>query len=220
MELKGRAAEILRFIIRYQGKNGAPPTIREIGKSFGIRSTNGVCYYLELLQAAGAIKRRKGSARGIILNPDLSGQHRSDTYLPNPDQIDDPFSIRGAGLPILGQIAAGGPVLAEENIEGVIDQERLGRNSAAFALRVSGESMRDAGILNGDLVMVHPDTMPREGEIVVAMIGDETTVKRFRREGDRIFLDPENPDFESIVVTASSPELRIIGKVVGVYREF
>jgi repressor LexA len=206
MELKGRAAEILRYIVDYQVDNGAPPTIREIGKAFAIRSTNGVCYYLDLLSGAGAIERRKGSARGIILNPELMNSMRDGE--------------QEFGLPILGQIAAGGPVLAEENIEGQIDRERLQRSSASFALRVSGDSMRDAGILNGDLVMVRSDCTPQKGEIVVAMIGDETTVKRFRREGDRIFLDPENPDYEPIVVTASSPELRIIGKVVGVYREF
>ncbi len=222
MQITDRAKEILDFIIRFRMENGAPPTIREIGASFGIRSTNGVCYFLDMLQKSGAIERKKGSARGIILNPELISLHDLNPFMHKPQpETDLSYSTDEVnGLPILGQIAAGGPVLAEENIEGVINQERLGRNSAEFALRVTGESMRDAGILDGDLVMVKPEPSPRQGEIVVAMIGDETTVKRFRRQGNRVVLEPENPAFEPIVVTARSPKLRILGKVVGVYREF
>ncbi len=195
-----RAGEILSYIIRYQASRGMPPSIREIGRRFAIRSTNGVCYYLDLLEREGAIRRRRGQARGIILSA-----------LKDDGQFD--------GIPILGQIAAGGPVLSEEHIEGFLDEDRLSRQSASFALRVSGDSMKDAGILNGDLVMVRPCVDPRNGEIVVAMVGDETTVKRFRLERDQVILQPENADCEPIVVTAKSPELRILGKVVGVYRE-
>jgi len=222
MRISGRAKEILGFIIQFQMDNGAPPTIREIGEAFGIRSTNGVCYYLDLLQKNGAIERKKGSARGIILNPELKYPHDLNPFMhrqiPSPELSYDTGEVNG--LPILGRIAAGGPVLSEENIEGIIDQDRFKRSAAEFALRVTGESMKDAGILDGDLVMVRPEASPRQGEIVVAMIGDETTVKRFRREGNRIFLDPENPSFDPIVVTARSPQLRILGKVVGVFREF
>ena len=106
-------------------------------------------------------------------------------------------------------------------VEGhVVDAERIARGGSDFALRVTGESMRDAGILPGDIVLVRQDPEPRNGEIVVAMIGDETTVKRFERQRGEIRLVPENPEFAPLIVTASSPTLRILGRVVGVYREF
>jgi len=194
--LPPRAEEILAFIAGTQTARGAPPTFREIGQRFGIRSTNGVRYYIDLLERSGAIRRHPGKARGVI--PETP---------PRP------------GIPILGQIAAGRPVLAEENIEGSLDLVRLVRAAPDFALRVRGDSMKDAGILDGDMVLVRRDAAARDGEIVVAMIGDETTVKRFYRKGREVTLRPENPAHDPIVVTASSPELRILGKVVGVYRE-
>jgi len=204
--MKTKARDILAFIITYQNEHGAPPTVREIGEEFRIRSTNGVCYYLDLLEKADAIVRKRGLARGIELHPDLTSAAPELTPL--------------TGLPILGRIAAGGPVLAEENIEGVLDANRINSNDASFALRVTGESMRDAGILDGDIVLVKSEKEPRNGDVVVAMIGDETTVKRFQKSRNQVTLVPENQDFEPIVVTATSPELRILGKVVGVYREF
>jgi repressor LexA len=208
MMVSERAKRILAYIVRHQAEHGAPPSIREIGHRFAIRSTNGVCYHLDLLERAGAIRRRRGRARGIVLR---AAYH--DTYLGSSR------AGRG-GVPILGQIAAGGPVVSMENIEGVLDADRLEQQRASFALRVHGDSMRDAGILDGDLVMVKEQPAPRSGEIVVAMIGDETTVKRFRRQGNRVILEPANERYEPIVLTAKSPELRILGKVVGVYREF
>jgi repressor LexA len=194
--LTPKAQEILSFIAHTQATRGAPPTLREIGRRFGIRSTNGVRYYIDLLERAGAIRRRPGEARGVI-----------------PEEPSAP------GIPILGQIAAGSPVLSEENVEGMLDLERLGRSSPDFALRVRGDSMKEAGILDGDMVLVRRDPAPRNGEIVVAMIGDEATVKRFHRKGKQVVLQPENKGFDPIVITESSPELRILGKVVGVYRE-
>lgn len=205
-----KARDILTFIVQFQNEHGAPPTMREIGEAFRIRSTNGVCYYLDLLEKAGAIVRRRGLARGIELHPEIaSAAPELAAHLAG-----------SVGLPILGQIAAGGPVLAEENIEGVLDAARLGDTSASFALRVTGQSMRDAGILDGDYVLVQATSEVRNGEIVVAMIGEETTVKRFERKGARVLLNPENQEYAPIVVTARSPELRILGKVVGVYREY
>jgi len=188
---KGR--EILAFIRRVQTTQGAPPTLREIGERFGIRSTNGVRYHLDCLERSGAIQRRPGRARGI--------------GLPRPR------------VPILGRIAAGEPVFAAESAEGAIDPDLLSHARPDFALRVRGDSMRDAGILEGDLVLVRRDPAPRNGEIVVAMIGDETTVKRFFRERRQIVLRPENPRFKPITVTEASPELQILGRVVGVYRD-
>jgi repressor LexA len=191
--LSAKGSEILAFIRRMQSTHGAPPTLREIGKHVGIRSTNGVCYHLDRLEREGAIQRRPGRARGIAF--------------PRPR------------VPILGRIAAGNPVFSPENSEGAFDLGIVGRALPDFALRVSGDSMRDAGILEGDLVLVRRDPSPRDGEIVVAMIGDETTVKRFFREKRRILLKPENPRFKPIAVTESSPELQILGRVVGVFRE-
>ncbi|MBD3237933.1 MAG: transcriptional repressor LexA [Candidatus Eisenbacteria bacterium] len=194
--LSAKARAILDFIARTQAERGAPPTLREIGRRFGIRSTNGVRYYIDRLELEGLIRRRPGAARGAI-----------------------PEAPTAPGLAILGQIAAGDPVLSEEQIEGRLDLERLERGSPDFALRVRGDSMKGAGILDGDMVLVRQDPTPRDGEIVVALIGDESTVKRFYRRGERVVLQPENTDFDPIVVTESSPQLRILGKVVGVYRE-
>jgi repressor LexA len=192
--LSPRAREILAFIVRTQSASGAPPTLREIGARFRIRSTNGVRYHIDRLEREGALRRRPGRARGLT-------------------------PARGAGIPILGRIAAGDPVAADENRDGVFDLARLERARPDFALRVSGESMRDAGILDGDLVLVRRDPSPRDGEIVVARIGEETTVKRFFREKRRVVLKPENPAFSPITVTETSPELQILGRVVGVIRE-
>jgi repressor LexA len=191
--LSPKRREILAFIRRVQSTQGAPPTLREIGERFGILSTNGVRYHLDCLERAGAIQRRPGRARGI--------------GLPRPR------------VPILGRIAAGEPVFAAESAEGAFDPSLMSRNPPDFALRVRGDSMRDAGILEGDLVLVRRDPSPRNGEIVVAMIGDEATVKRFFREKRQIVLRPENPHFKPITVTETSPELQILGRVVGVYRD-
>lgn len=205
MHVPQRTEAILAYIVRFQADHGAPPTVREIGDHFSIRSTNGVCYHLDLLEREGLILRRKGHARGIQLSSEVLRA--------------EPETAFATGLPIVGRIAAGGPVTAEENIEGFLDAQRLTSGSASFALRVVGDSMRDAGILDGDLVMVAPVAEPGNGEIVVAMLGDETTVKRLLKRAGRIVLQPENPAYDPIVVTRNSPELRILGKVVGVYRE-
>jgi repressor LexA len=127
--------------------------------------------------------------------------------------------IDHAGIPILGRISAGGPLFAQENIEGRLGVEQLMRSQPDFALRVQGDSMRDAGILPGDVVLVRRTPDPHDGEIVVALIGDEATIKRLRRLRDRVELRPENPAYAPIIVTPESPPLRILGRVVGVYRE-
>ena len=227
---------ILAYIEKVQAAQGAPPTLREIGLTFGIRSTNGVTYHLDRLEREGWIRRRPHLARGIAVRTD-GPAGRADALADQADvlagrreggrgqageEARDRLRTPGpeASIPILGRIAAGGPVSAEENREGELDPGRLGELRPDFALRVTGDSMRDAGILEGDLVLIRTRSDPRDGEIVVACIGDETTVKRFfRREGE-IVLRPENPAYAPIRVTPDSPELRILGIVVGVYREF
>jgi len=231
--LPARTREIYAFIVHRQAAEGAPPTLREIGRRFGIRSTNGVHYHLQLLARAGWIRKRSARARGIRLGPrgpragwGMGGsrgreQSRSTLQTSGADMVAaGDLAPPRSGIPILGRIAAGGPVLAPEHVEGCLDAERIARGGSDFALRVTGESMRDAGILPGDIVLVRQDPEPRNGEIVVAMIGDETTVKRFERQRGEIRLVPENPEFAPLIVTASSPTLRILGRVVGVYREF
>jgi repressor LexA len=200
--LSPKARRILDFIARTQETHGAPPTLREIGERFRIRSTNGVRYYIDRLEREGALRRRPGRARGLTLA-------RAERPDPAPARR----------IPILGRIAAGDPVAAAESRDGVFDLAHLERALPDFALRVRGESMRDAGILDGDLVLVRRDPSPRNGVIVVARIGEETTVKRFFREKRRILLKPENAAFEPISVTETSPELQILGRVVGVFRE-
>ncbi len=202
--LPRRAVAILRYIVEYQRRRGAPPTVREIGRRFGIRSTNGVCYYLDLLERGGAIRRLRGSARGIVLRDAALGLLQN-----RPAQ-------RGRGLPVLGRIAAGSPVMAEESVEGYLD-EMLAATGAHFALRVYGDSMSGAGILDGDLVLVRSEHSPPSGSIVVALLDGETTVKRLRLDGRRVVLEPENRNYQPIVV-AGERHLEILGRVVGVFR--
>jgi repressor LexA len=194
--LNDRAREILSYIRSFQQEHGLPPTIREIGKAAGISSTNGVRYYLTMLERAGYLKRRGKVSRGNSL---LSS-------MPRP------------GVPLLGRVAAGAPILAEENVEDTLDVgEVFGDTSASFALRVRGDSMVDAGVLDGDVVIVRQRDQARAGDMVVALLGDEATVKYYRPRGDRIELVPANSRYEPIRVTSES-EFRILGVVTGVLR--
>jgi repressor LexA len=194
--LNERAREIHSFIRRFQRDNGSAPTVREIGSHFGISSTNGVRYYLNLLEKAGYIRRKGGVSRGI--GP-------STATLPT-------------GIPILGRVAAGQPTLAEENWSGSLDPgEMFGQTEQLFALRVRGDSMIDAGILQSDYVIVQRQETARSGEIVVALLGDEATVKYYRPHKDRVELVAANEKYEPIVVRDGA-DLRLLGVVRGVIR--
>jgi repressor LexA len=201
--LTGRQQEIWDFLVEYVDRHGYPPTVREIGESVGLASPSTVHAHLANLERAGLLKRDPTKPRAL----ELVGR--------------EPASVRGADLPklpLVGQIAAGGPLLAEENIEDhVAVPERL---RGDFLLRVKGESMVNAGILDGDLLVVRRTQDARDGDIVVALAGedesaDEATVKRFFREDGRVRLQPENDSMEPIV----APHVQILGKVVGVFRE-
>lgn len=197
--LTDRQAEILDFIRDEMDGRGMPPTIREIGQQFGIRSTKGVEDHLSALERKGFIKREKGKSRHI--------------------EVADRPDMRGARLlPLVGRIAAGAPVLAVENQEGqfVFDESLVG-GGESFLLRVVGDSMIDAGIFDDDLVIVRKQDDAREGEIVAARLEEEATVKRFHREGGRITLLPENDAYDPIPV-AEDRDFQILGKVVGIYR--
>ncbi len=191
-----RAGQILAFIQGFTRENGFPPTIREIGEAFDISSTNGVRYYLKMLEKDGQLKRSGRISRGI------------GPTAPAP----------ATGIPILGRVAAGQPILAEENHEGALEPNALfGDPRGLFALRVRGDSMVDAGILPGDYVVVRHQEDARAGEIVVALVGDEATVKYYRPRADSVELVPANAKYEPIVVAEES-EFRILGTVRGVIR--
>jgi repressor LexA len=194
--LNDRAREILSYIRSFQSEQGMPPTIREIGKAFGISSTNGVRYYLTMLEKAGYLKHRGGVSRGCGL------------AAPRP----------ASGIPLVGRVAAGQPILAEESIEDRLDVGQVfGDPGDMFALRVRGDSMVDAGILEGDVVIVRQRDQAKPGAIVVALIGDEATVKYYRPRHDRIELVPANEKYEPIEV-AEGQDFRILGVVTGVLR--
>ena len=199
LKLTKRQQEIFDFIQKYASRYGYPPTVREIGKAVGLASSSTVHAHLANLQKSGLLKRNPTKPRAIEVMLDKAKQ----AITPND------------GLPLVGQVAAGQPVLAEENIEEYVPVPPLaGGDEGEYILRVAGESMRDAGILAGDHVVVRPQDTARDGDIVVAMMGEEATVKRFFKERDHIRLQPENPEMEPI----RSTDVRVIGKVVGVFR--
>jgi repressor LexA len=201
--LTQRQREILDYIQDHMAKHSAPPTIREIGEQFNISSTNGVRCHLTALERKGLIKRSSYRSRGIELT---KGALTVASFVP---------------VPILGRVAAGEPVLAEENFEGRIgiDSDLLS-GEGLFALKVRGDSMMGAGIFDGDLVFARKQQVSQRGEIVVAIIGDEATVKYFYPEDIRIRLEPANPSYQTIVVERNTPGFFIAGKVVGVFRKY
>ncbi|MDQ3850607.1 MAG: transcriptional repressor LexA [Actinomycetota bacterium] len=201
MDLTKRQQEIFDFIKRYSAKYGYPPTVRDIGKAVGLASSSTVHAHLANLEKLGLLRRDPTKPRAIELLDRAVEQVRS--------------IVRSDGLPLVGQVAAGSPVLAEENIEEYVTVPRVaGGDEGEFVLRVRGESMRDAGILPGDYVVVRRQETASNGEIVVALVGEEATVKRFFREADHIRLQPENPEMEPI----RSKDVRVLGRVVGLFR--
>ncbi|HZD86718.1 MAG TPA: transcriptional repressor LexA [Gaiellaceae bacterium] len=203
-ELTGRQREIWSFLVDYVDRHGYPPTVREIGEAVGLASPSTVHAHLANLERAGLLRRDPTKPRAL----ELVGRDRS-AEAPREEL---------PKLPLLGQIAAGGPLLADQNVEDEIAvPERL---RGDFLLRVKGDSMVDAGILEGDIVVVRRAQDARDGEIVVALAGDdetadEATVKTFYRENGRIRLQPENSMLEPIYAR----HVQILGKVVGVFRE-
>jgi repressor LexA len=200
LDLTKRQKEIFDFIRKYAAKTGYPPTVREIGKAVGLHSSSTVHAHLANLEKLGLVRRDPSKPRAIELLFDKAKK----TISP------------GNGLPLVGQVAAGAPILAEENIEEYLEvPDVIGGEDGDYILQIRGESMRDAGILEGDYVIVRPSDDAANGEIVVALIGEEATVKRIYREKDHIRLQPENEEMEPILTT----EARVLGKVVGVFRK-
>lgn len=199
--LTRRQADILRFIVECIRDYGMPPTIAEIGRRFRIASTNGVNDHLLALERKGYIER-SSKARSIrVTEMAAAGLYQSDVAM----------------VPLVGRIAAGRPLLAEENVEELVPvAPRLG-GPGCFCLRVQGESMIEAGILDGDIVIIDPGRRPAQGDIVVALVDDEATVKYLHPRGEEVELRPANAAMAPIVVSAA--DLRIQGVVVAVQRE-
>ena len=200
MDLTKRQQEIFDFIKRYSAVNGYPPTVRDIGKAVGLASSSTVHAHLANLEKIGLLRRDPTKPRAIELLDRAAAGVRS---------------FIKPGLPLVGQVAAGQPLLAEENIEDYIATPQVaGGDDGEYLLRVRGESMKKIGIMDGDLVVVRPQEHASDGEIVVALVGEEATVKRFFQEADHIRLQPENDTMEPI----RTRDVRIMGKVVGLMR--
>lgn len=203
LDLTKRQKEIFDFIGKYAAKTGYPPTVREIGKAVGLHSSSTVHAHLANLEKIGLLKRDPSKPRAIELLIGTANKAK--------DAIRPP-----SGLPLVGQVAAGAPILAEENIEEYLEvPDVIGGEDGDYILQVRGESMKNAGIIEADYVIVRPADDAVDGEIVVALIGEEATVKRYFREKDHIRLQPENDEMEPIITT----EARVLGKVVGVFRK-
>lgn len=199
LDLTKRQKEIFDFIGRQTAKTGYPPTVREIGKAVGLHSSSTVHAHLANLEKAGLLRRDPSKPRAIEVLVDRAKR-----------------AVKPTGLPLVGQVAAGPPILAEENIEEYLEIPNvMGGEEGDYVLRIKGDSMRDAGILTDDYVIVRPTDDADNGEIVVALVEDEATVKRIFRESDHIRLQPENTTMEPIITT----DAKVLGRVVGVFRK-
>ncbi len=204
-----RQQEILDFILQFRNANGFPPTLREIGKQFGITSTFGVKRHLDALVKKGFLSIESNASRGLNLlkeefNSNLIGEEESRLF---------------AQVPIVGRVAAGVPITASENVEGnlILDKNFLKSFQDCFALKVKGDSMINAGIFEGDFVVVHKQESAKNDDIVIALIGDETTLKRYSYKNNEIKLIPENENYKPIVIK-NKEHFHLAGKVVGVVR--
>ena len=211
VDLTKRQQEIFDYIKRYSAKYGYPPTVRDIGKAVGLASSSTVHAHLANLEKLGLLRRDPSKPRAI----ELLDRMREDVASAVGNAVESAVGVLRPGLPLVGHVAAGSPILAEENIEDYVQVPTIaGGDEGEYVLRVRGESMKDAGILGGDFVVVRPQDTATDGEIVVALVGEEATVKRFYRESDHVRLQPENASMEPI----RSKEVRILGRVVGVFR--
>jgi repressor LexA len=209
-ELTDRQNNILNFIKQFRNENGYPPTLREIGKRFQISSTFGVKRHLDALVRKGYLTVEGNASRGInILN--INSHSEREAVLESNDIFNK--------IPIVGRVAAGSPILALENIEGsiLIDPSFMKKTQDSFALKVKGDSMINAGIFEGDLVIVQPNAEAKNGDIIVARLYDEVTVKTYENKNNNIRLIPENSEYQPLEINDNS-EFTIVGKVTGVVR--
>src|SRR4051794_1027614 len=198
LNLTKRQREIFDFIKSYSARHGYPPTVRDIGKAIGLTSSSTVHAHLANLEKLGLLRRDPTKPRAL----EMLGEAARKVVGPS-------------GLPLVGRVAAGSPILAEENIEEYVEVPQIaGGDAGEYILRVRGDSMKNAGILDGDFVVVQRQDTATNGEIVVALVGEEATVKRYFREDDHIRLQPENDALEPI----RTREVALMGRVVGVFR--
>ena len=202
--LTRKQQQIYDFILEFTSAHGYPPSVREIGAAVGLKSPSTVHFHLKGLEEAGVIVKAEGKTRAISL-PGAPLGPVAEEEDPHADQI-----------PVVGNVAAGSPILAQECIEDYLTFDTQGLSGEHFALRVRGESMLNAGILPDDLVVVHRQQEVRNGEIVVALFEDEATVKTYQNRDGHVWLLPENPDYEPI----DGADAQIIGKVVAVVRRY
>jgi len=206
-QLSPRQNELLEFLVGYMDQRGVAPSYRECGEAMGIGSTNAVSDHIKALERKGYVERvgRPGQPRSIKLTPMAVGFIEDDNVV---------------GIPLLGRIAAGVPLLAEENYEGLVrvDSTMLPPGGNVFALIVTGDSMIEDGIHDGDTLFVRQKQTARDGEIAVVMVDGEATVKRFYREGTRLRLQPANSSMDPIWVDDGAGDVAVIGVAVGVFR--
>jgi repressor LexA len=199
LNLTKRQQEIFDFIKRYGSEHGYPPTVRDIGKAIGLTSSSTVHAHLANLEKLGLLRRDPTKPRALELLVDKAKE-----------------VVSPSGLPLVGQVAAGQPILADENIEEYVPVPGIaGGGDGEFVLRINGDSMKDAGIFDGDHVVVRRQDAAADGEIIVALVGEEATVKRFFKEDDHIRLQPENSSMEPI----RSRDVQVLGRVVGLCRQ-
>lgn len=223
VQLSPKQLEVLKFIQRFSAQHGFPPTRGEIAAGLALRNRQGIDQHLRALQAKGAIELIPGISRGIRMREELlavdEGASMLRKHAPARGAASIASSREAVGLPLLGRIAAGSPILATGNIEDHIQVDpALFRPRADFVLRVRGDSMKDADILDRDLLAVHRTNEARNGQIVVARIEDEATVKYFRRDGHRARLEPANPAHRPIEIDLKKQALTIEGLAVGIIR--
>jgi repressor LexA len=197
--LTGRQQQVYAFLTDYLAAKGYPPTLQEIARHLHVSGNLGVLRHLKALERAGLIARSPGSSRSIVL-------------------LDRSWS-KSVLLPLVGTVRAGSPQLASEDIDGYVAVDgTLVKGKGSFLLRVKGDSMIEAHIVDGDLAIVRPQKTAENGEIVVVLVDGEATLKRFFHEGRRIRLQPANANLEPIIVVAGTQDVTIIGKVTGLYR--
>ena len=198
--LSKRQQQIYDYIVSYTQDNGYPPSVREIGATMSLKSPSTAHFHLKVLEERGYISRTQGKTRAISIVP------REEEQVEAPENQ----------VPLLGHVAAGSPILATQQVEDYLPYDTGGRTGEHFALRVRGDSMMEAGILDGDAVIVHQRCNFRNGEIVVALLEDEATVKTLRRKDGQTWLLPENPEYQPIDGTNA----QLLGKVVAVLRQY
>lgn len=209
-ELTPKQMEVLAFIQRFSQTHAFPPTRGEIAEGLGLRNRQGVDQHLRALEAKGALELIPGISRGIRVREDLLSSTAARTRS---------TSTNALSLPLLGRIAAGAPILATQNIDDEVTIDpSLFKPRADFLLRVRGDSMKDADILDRDLLAVHRTSQAREGQVVVARIEDEATVKYYFREGNVVRLEAANPDYSPIEINLREQNFTIEGLAVGVLR--